>query len=167
MPAVEETAPLTFQTDDEEGTRAAGRALAPMLEAGDVVALCGDLGAGKTAFVRGVAEGLGFDDPVTSPTFNMLVVHEGPLDLNHFDLYRLERASQLDDIDFWGVIEAGGVSFVEWGDRFPESLPPEYLEIAIVFLDEDTREFRVRPIGERPERLADSWAVRLERGGSS
>jgi tRNA threonylcarbamoyladenosine biosynthesis protein TsaE len=164
---VDGTAPLKFQTGDEEGTLAAGRALAPVLEAGDVVTLCGDLGAGKTAFVRGVAEGLGFDDPVTSPTFNMLVVHEGALDLNHFDLYRLDRASQLDDIDFWGVMESGGVSFVEWGDRFPESLPLEYLEIAIVFLDEDRREFRVRPVGARPERLADAWAARLEQGGSS
>ncbi len=167
MPAMDEAGPFTFTTDDEEGTLDAGRRLASVLENGDVVALCGDLGAGKTAFVRGVAEGLGFDDPVTSPTFNILVVHDGPLSLNHFDLYRLERASQLEDIDFWGVMEAGGASLIEWGDRFPEALPGEYLEVTIVFLDADTREFRVRSVGGRPERLAWAWARRLRGGGSA
>jgi tRNA threonylcarbamoyladenosine biosynthesis protein TsaE len=159
---VGETSDFTFTTRDERETRDAGERLASELTDGDVLVLCGDLGAGKTAFVRGIARGLGYDDPVTSPTFNILVAHEGPLRLNHFDLYRLDEASQLEDVDFWGVIEGGGVTAIEWGDRFPSALPPEYVEIAIVFLDADAREFRVQGVGVRGERLVAAWAARLE-----
>ena len=94
----------------ERGSDHGGRrALAPLLVAGDVVLLSGDLGAGKTQLTKGVAEGLGVAEPVTSPTFNILLVHQGRLPLYHFDLYRLERADELEDLDYYATLEADGV----------------------------------------------------------
>ena len=108
----------SIHTESPLATRSCGAAVAPLLRAGDVLLLCGDLGAGKTQLTKGIAEGLGVAEPVTSPTFNILLVHEGRIPLYHFDLYRLERAEQLEDIDYWGTLEGDGVSVVEWGDRF-------------------------------------------------
>jgi tRNA threonylcarbamoyladenosine biosynthesis protein TsaE len=85
-----------FTTRSEQESVRAGELLAPLLRPGDVVALAGDLGAGKTQIVKGVARGLGAGEPVTSPTFNLLLVHPGVLPLYHFDLYRLEREEDLD-----------------------------------------------------------------------
>ena len=115
---------ITIATASEAATQAVGaragrRSCAP----GDVVVLSGDLGAGKTQLTKGLAAGLGVAEPVTSPTFNILLVHEGRIPLYHFDLYRLESAEQLEDLDYWGTLEADGVSVVEWGDRFPEAMP--------------------------------------------
>lgn len=148
-----------LDTDDRERTQAAGRALAGLLRPGDVVALVGELGAGKTTFSQGVAAGLGVMGPVTSPTFNLLLVHEGRLALNHFDLYRFDHAAQLEDIDFWGVLESDGVSLIEWGDRFPEALPEEHLLVRIERLSETRRRILVQGRGERGEALARDWAV--------
>jgi tRNA threonylcarbamoyladenosine biosynthesis protein TsaE len=109
---------LTHQSRSEADTRAIAAALAPGLIPGAVILLSGDLGAGKTAFVRGLAAGLGIDpDDVTSPTFTL--VHEyrgGRLPLIHVDLYRLERA-ELDEIGLDQDLAAKGVTAVEWSDR--------------------------------------------------
>jgi len=104
----------------------AGRALAESLAAGDVVALNGELGAGKTRFAQGVATGLGVREDVTSPTFSL--VHEffsGRIPLFHFDFYRLEAAVELEDLGWDDYLDEGGVVLVEWADKFPELLPPE------------------------------------------
>lgn len=148
---------LTLHTSNERETELLGRCLSGFLEPGDVVVLSGDLGAGKTHFVKGVAEGLGVPESVTSPTFNILLVHPGRLTLYHLDLYRLERAEQLEDIDFWGTLEAGGVSFIEWGDRFPEALPDDHLDIVIDREDVERRRFDVAASGERSAGLAVDW----------
>jgi tRNA threonylcarbamoyladenosine biosynthesis protein TsaE len=111
-------------THSEEETRAVARSLAETLTAGAVILLSGDLGAGKTAFVRGLAEGLGLDpDEVTSPTFTL--VHEyvgGRLPLVHVDLYRLERA-ELEEIGMDGDIAGAGVTAIEWADRLTRDVP--------------------------------------------
>jgi tRNA threonylcarbamoyladenosine biosynthesis protein TsaE len=107
-----------FVTTSEEETRALARSLARDLQAGATLLLSGDLGAGKTAFVRGLAEGLGLDpDVVTSPTFTL--VHEyrgGRLPLVHVDLYRLDRA-ELDEIGLDSDLASQGVAAIEWPDR--------------------------------------------------
>jgi tRNA threonylcarbamoyladenosine biosynthesis protein TsaE len=107
-----------FETASEDETTAVARDLAADLVAGSTILLTGDLGAGKTAFVRGLAEGLGIDpDEVTSPTFTL--VHEyrgGRLPLVHVDLYRLER-TRLDEIGLDSDLAAAGVLAVEWADR--------------------------------------------------
>lgn len=161
---------LELRSGSSEHTARIGASLAQLLQPGDVVALTGDLGAGKTRLVQGVAAGLGVADHVTSPTFGLLGVHQGRLELDHFDLYRLERVEELEDVDFWGVLESGGVAFVEWGDRFPEALPADYVEVEIRILSAEERLVVVRPHGgARPHALAREWAEAcggLDRGGA-
>lgn len=107
-------------------TEEAGARLAGELHPGAVLALSGDLGAGKTQFVKGIARGLGSGDVVTSPTFTL--VHEysgGQLPLYHFDFYRLEEVAALRLLDFDEYIFGKGVSVIEWADKFPDALPPQ------------------------------------------
>ena len=135
----------THTTRSEDETEDIGRALARTLAAGDVVLLSGDLGAGKTAFVRGLASGLGVDpSEVSSPTFT--IVHEyrgGRLTLYHADLYRLERTAT-EDVGLEEMGVADGVLAIEWPDRLTHALPRTtavHLEIG----DETTRRITVRP----------------------
>lgn len=150
---------ILFETHDPVQTGRAGAVLAALLAPGDVIALSGDLGAGKTQLVQGVARGLGAADPVTSPTFNILMVHEGRLPLYHFDLYRLETAEQLEDIGFYETVEADGVSMIEWGDRFPAELPPDHLLVVIHRLGDERRRFELRSSGTRSDALARAWSA--------
>jgi tRNA threonylcarbamoyladenosine biosynthesis protein TsaE len=119
---------VTHTTHSEIETAAIGRDLAATLSAGDVVLLFGDLGAGKTAFVRGLAEGLGVQrDEVSSPTFTL--IHEyrgGRLPLLHVDLYRLNDAREIEDL---GIDElgSGGVVAIEWAERLPRGWPGAYV----------------------------------------
>jgi len=109
---------------DAEATIAFGRDFAAQLRAGDVLALTGDLGAGKTHFVKGLAAGLGAPGEVTSPTFTL--IHEylgGRLPLFHFDLYRLESEEELLRIGLDDYLESAGVLALEWADKFPALLP--------------------------------------------
>ena len=105
-------------------TEAAGARVAHEVRAGEVLALTGDLGTGKTQFVKGFARGLGSPAPVTSPTFTFL--HEylgGRLSIYHFDFYRLENLTALKTIGFDEYIFGAGVSIIEWADRFPSAIP--------------------------------------------
>ena len=114
----------TIILPDAEATISFGRSYAAKLEAGSVIALCGDLGAGKTHFVKGLAAGLGAAADVTSPTFTL--IHEylgGRLPLFHFDLYRLESEDELLRIGFDEYVDAGGALALEWADKFPALLP--------------------------------------------
>ncbi len=150
---------MTLHTSSEAATESCGVALASFLEPDDVLVLSGDLGAGKTHLSKGIGAGLGVADAVTSPTFNILLAHEGRLPLFHFDLYRLEDADQLEDIDYWGTLESGGVSVVEWGDRFDEALPPDGLLVRLHITGDDDRAIEVRPLGSRGTALADAWGA--------
>lgn len=152
------TAPTTFTTVSVAETIRLGEALGRVLAVGDIVALTGDLGAGKTHFTKGVALGLGVEDEITSPTFNILLVYEGrELPLYHFDLYRLDDASQLDDIDYFGLLEADGVSVVEWGDRFEEALTGDVLLVELNRIDDTARSIVAAPTGPRSLELAAAW----------
>lgn len=108
----------------EEEMIAAGRGVGESLEAYSVVALCGQLGAGKTHFSKGLVSGLGGDDPVTSPTFSLINEYRtARLPIFHFDFYRLEDAAELPAIGWDEYLDEEGVVIVEWADKFPELLP--------------------------------------------
>jgi len=149
---------VSFTSSSEAATQGLGTALAPLACAGDVLILSGDLGAGKTQFTKGLAAGLGVVEPVTSPTFNILLVHEGRIPLYHFDLYRLGSSEQLDDLDYWAILEADGITVVEWGDRFPDAIPPECVSVSVGIVSDDERRLHVAGVGARGEALVREWS---------
>lgn len=150
---------LTFSSESVDDTFALGERLAHAAAANDIILLTGDLGAGKTHFAKGFAQGLGVDDEITSPTFNILIEYLGDeLPLFHFDLYRLETNEELEDIDFFGMLESGAVSLVEWGDKFPDALGDEYLEVKINTNPDETRVIEVTGFGARGAALEAALA---------
>ena len=139
---------MTFYSESEADTVACGKALAKELKPGDVVAMYGDLGAGKTAFVRGMARGLGILESVTSPTYT--VVNEylsGRMPLFHFDLYRLSGPDDLFDIGWEDYLDRGGVCAVEWSER-AEELLEDAVRVTIRMADgPDSREITIESGG--------------------
>lgn len=104
-----------------------------LLKVGDVVALAGDLGAGKTTFTQGLMAGLAYTDEVTSPTFSLLQEYETPqFTVYHFDFYRLESESEIDALGWDDYRERGGLIIVEWANLFPQLLPPHAYWIKII-----------------------------------
>lgn len=127
---------LELTTVSAEETRALGHALASLLQAGDVVSLTGDLGAGKTTFVQGAAGGLGVSQAVLSPTFTLVRQYRGTaLVVYHLDVYRLERLQDVVDLGFDELLDAGGVVFVEWGDAIEALLPPDHVQVELTLPD--------------------------------
>ena len=122
---------MEYLSHSEAETEALGEALAARLRAGDVVAYSGGLGAGKTAFTRGLARGLGYRGRVTSPTFTIVNEYEGRLPLFHFDMYRLGGAEDLFDIGWEDYLDRGGVCAVEWSERAAGALPADAVTVDI------------------------------------
>ena len=123
---------MEYISNSPAETEALGEALAARLTAGTVVAFTGDLGAGKTAFTRGLARGLGVPDRVTSPTFTIVNEYEGSgPPLFHFDMYRLNGAGDLFDIGWEDYLDRGGICAVEWSERVEEALPEDAVTVAI------------------------------------
>jgi tRNA threonylcarbamoyladenosine biosynthesis protein TsaE len=125
-------------TSSPAETEAAGEQLGRELRQGDLVLLAGDLGAGKTTFVRGVARGAGSSAHVASPTFQLVRVYAGPLQIAHVDLYRLEVGSELEDLGLEELLDQGAV-LVEWGDR----LDTDSALLSIEHLGGDRRHLRL------------------------
>ena len=146
-------------TVSEAETRSLGRRLGRLLRAGDFVGLIGSVGAGKTAFVRGVAKGAGvpFAD-VASPTFAIVYPYQGrDLRLNHVDLYRLSDPEELYATGYFDLIEGKQAALVEWLDRIPEAAVPDRLEIHFRDLGGDRRSLTLRARGLRARQLSDLW----------
>lgn len=136
---------MTHLTESVQETENLACEIAKSLEAGSFVSLTGDLGAGKTAFTRGLAKGLGSSDRVLSPTFTIQRVYsKGRLPIYHFDAYRIADSEELDEIGFWDCVEAGdGVVVCEWANQLEEWLPPNRLDVHIEAVDETTRRITV------------------------
>lgn len=142
-----------------DATAEFGHALGSLLQAGDLVLLHGDLGAGKTTLTRSLAEGLGVRGPITSPTFVLARTHpslaDGP-SLVHVDAYRLAGdAAALDDLDLDASLDES-VTVIEWGAGMAEGLSADRLEISLTALPDESREVRVVPVGERFESLVSA-----------
>lgn len=145
-------------------------ALEPLLETGDVLLLSGDLGAGKTTFVQGLALAMGITDRVTSPTFTLAHAYQGRLRLHHIDLYRLEEPEEILDLDLPGLLDDEAVIAIEWGERALPELPADFLQIRILLgsAEEppDVRRFELDPVGPswdaRVEALAEALTTRRE-----
>lgn len=132
-------------------TRALATGVAALLQAGDLLVLAGDLGAGKTTFTQGLGAGLGVQGPVTSPTFTLHRQYLGAdLVLNHLDVYRIGRRQDADDLDLSGLLESGGVTVVEWGDLLVPELPADYLRLRLVLgTTDDERTLFFEAVGAR------------------
>jgi tRNA threonylcarbamoyladenosine biosynthesis protein TsaE len=150
---------LVVHTRTPAETRALGEALGRFLLAhnarGQVVALTGPLGAGKTCFVQGLARGLGAGGYVRSPTFILIHHYPGPLPLYHVDLYRI-GAPDLESLGLEEIMDADGVTAIEWAGSLP--LPADHLGVALAFeTDEDARTVRIGAVGERSRRILDEF----------
>lgn len=125
-----------FVSSSTAETIALGEKCGELLAAGDVLVLTGDLGAGKTQFTKGIARGMGIAADVTSPTFTIEMVYEGgAMPLYHFDLYRLNDSSQLDDIGLFDAMESDGPTVIEWGEQFADDIGDERVDVFISRLD--------------------------------
>ena len=148
------TAPLILSAARAADTQAIAERLGRLLAAGDVLALIGPLGAGKTTFVQGLARGVGVppERHVASPTFALVNEHPGRVPLVHADLYRIEDARELPELGLTDAFDRAAV-VIEWLDRFPDAAPAERLEIAIAFSPGGGRTLTFTAKGTRAEAL--------------
>ncbi len=130
----------TIISHSPEQTSEIGRRLAVELRPGDVLALAGDLGAGKTQFAKGIAAGLGIETDVTSPTFTLIHEYPGRLPLYHIDLYRLESEEEVLGIGIDDYLDGDGVTVVEWADKFARLMPKGVRWVRFRALEGDERE---------------------------
>src|SRR5262245_54982345 len=133
----------TITSHSPEETHAAGERLAATLEAGDVVALTGELGAGKTCFVQGLVRGLGASTWATSPTFVLVNEYRGRLPIHHIDAYRVANAEELIDVGLLELIDGDGVTVIEWADRLRQLLPERTIVVAIAGVGDETRTIEI------------------------
>ena len=138
---------LALRSSSAEDTRAIAAAVAQSLFPGDVVALSGDLGAGKTCFVQGAAAALGVAERVTSPSFVLVREYQGTVPILHLDVYRLNNLQELTDLGYEEFLDPGWVVFIEWGNAIGPLLPTGYLEVLVRAEGEDARRIELHARG--------------------
>lgn len=142
---------MVFQTNRTSETIRMGKRLGHLLQPGDVVALVGELGTGKTQFIKGLAEGVGIEKAtyVSSPSFTLINEYAGKIPFYHIDLYRLESEKEAEGLGLEEYIRGDGITAIEWADRIPSLLPEELLLVKIHYTGENTRTIEIRPKGKR------------------
>ena len=142
-------------TNSFDKTQSLGEKTGKHLEPGTVLSLIGDLGSGKTTFVQGLARGLDVPDDyyITSPTYTLINEYPGRYHLFHVDLYRIENHADFDDIGLYEILRSDGIVAIEWADKLPKDLLPEYLEIHIDILNDESRKISMVAHGLRGENL--------------
>lgn len=147
---------MDFFSRGPEQTRSLGVRLGAALQPGDVVCLQGDLGAGKTTFVQGIARGWGSVDSVSSPTFIIVNVYRdgGQRQLFHMDAYRLDSAPEAEELDFESML-AQGPLVIEWPERIEGIVPAEHLRVTLEHMDQEEREMKFRSYGTRYDHLLE------------
>lgn len=148
---------LVLQSDSSGQTREIGEGLGKILSARDILALAGELGAGKTELVKGIACGMGFDDQalVASPTYVLIREYQARLWLYHFDFYRLKSGREVEGIGYEEYFDGEGVSVVEWADKFPSIFPKRTLWIKLLVAGESRRSL------EFSAQAPELWVPRL------
>ena len=154
---------LQLTTNSVEETEMVGQKLGELARPGMLVLLTGDLGAGKTAFARGVARGLGVEGPVTSPTFTLVEEYAGRIPLYHLDVYRLNDPEELVNIGYEEYVDGDGLCLIEWGDLVREWLAAEQLEIRISGVGPE-RTLTFLPQGSLYEELVKELTERVASG---
>jgi len=157
---------MVLQTRSPSETAGIGKTIGNRLLPGDVVALVGDLGAGKTQFIKGLATGVGIRNTtyLSSPSFTLINEYPGKIPFYHIDLFRLGREEEAEALGLEDYFQGGGVTAVEWADRIPSLLPEEMLFISIVCEDQTTRSVEIIGKGKHFEDLVDQVRS-LEFGG--
>ena len=122
---------MEFESNSYEETQKFAEKFSKTLKAGDVLCMYGDLGVGKTAFVQGLAKGLGIDEPITSPTFTIVNEYSGRLPLYHFDVYRIGDISEMDEVGYEDCFYGEGVTLIEWSNMIEEILPEHVKTVTI------------------------------------
>ena len=147
---------IVFASHSESETAAFGQRLAKLLSAGDVIALQGPLGAGKTRLVQSIAAALGCGRSfVVSPTFTLIHEYDGELPVYHVDAYRLKNSDEFLDMGGGELLSGEGVCLIEWADRIGDLMPRDHLRIDIDVTGEQSRSFRVRASGPLSQRVID------------
>ena len=153
-----------FHSPGENCSRLLGRRIGELLQGGDVLALWGELAAGKTLLTQGIAAGLGVapGTRVTSPTFTIINEYSGRLDLFHLDLYRISEPDELETLPWQETLFGGGVAVIEWPDRLGRLLPADRWDIKFSILDEENREILISGHGKKNRRRMAEWGEMLE-----
>lgn len=133
-----------FVSNSERETEQFAESFAKRLSRGSVIAFEGTLGAGKTAFTRGLARGLNSKDSVSSPTFAIVNEYDGDIPLFHFDMYRIETLGELYSIGFFEYLERGGICAIEWSENIYSALPEETVFVSIEHISQSQRKITVR-----------------------
>ena len=149
----------TLQSENASHTQTMGRILGEILDPGDIVALEGDLGSGKTCFTQGIARGLGVPPAyaVTSPTFTLVNEYPGRLVLYHLDVYRLNGSRDLEDMGCEEYLFGRGVAVIEWAEKVREALPEETLWVEMTWLDETKRRLVLSGDDQRMEKIQTAF----------
>ncbi len=155
---------VRIETGEVEQTIELGNLIGSLLKAGDVVALMGQLGAGKTYLTKGIAEGQGVKDrkEVTSPSYVLVKQYMGRMPIYHFDAYRIKSSDEMYDIDCVGFFWGEGISIIEWADKVIECLPDDFIKITIETVDETSRDIHVSYQGERYRSFMEEFKERVK-----
>ncbi len=141
---------------DERETFAFGKKIGDHIREKILICLNGDLGAGKTCFTKGIAEGLQIEEDITSPTFILVEEYVGRMGLYHFDVYRIEDPEELYFIGFDDYLSKDAVTIIEWASQIEEILPKERLEVEINYTENGERDIFLRAVGEAAEKVLES-----------
>lgn len=146
-----------IETENVEETIELGRKIGKLMQAGDVVALIGKLGSGKTTLTQGLARGLGVKkrDYVTSPSFTLIKEHKGRLPVYHIDLYRIDNLKEVYDLGYEEYLYGEGVTIIEWAKKIKRLLPKEVLFINLEIIDEKKRRIELKPKGKHYQNIVD------------
>ena len=147
---------LTCVTHSPEETAHLAGTIGKIIREGTVICLDGELGVGKTLFVRALARTLGVESEVTSPTFNLMNIYEAACPIVHFDLYRITSEEELEDIGFYEYAEATeGIVLIEWAEKFPDAMPADHLSVRIEALNDEERQFTFVAKGKKSRALLE------------